>query len=184
MVKELDLKKLVAFFDDNADILHVSRYHKENFKIHCLLVISGMMDAFEDEKVSEAALVAACLHDIAKPRTAKLNKRNEACFYGHENVSDDELCEFLDRSYPEFDKVVALVRLHMLPFGVGENTPEPYRSQNQARLDEALSQHDEQFKDDLMTLSECDRKACVKAEEDLPEAESNADEIRELLLTL
>ncbi len=182
IMKELNLKKLLAFFDMNAEILHKSRYHREGFRTHCLLVIGNMMEAYEAGRVSEEAFVAACLHDIAKPRTAALNKRNEACFYGHENVTDEEVAEFLDPSYPGFEKVLALIRAHMLPLGIKENTPEPFRSKNRERLKAFLSEHDKQFEEDLMILSDCDSRASVRSDDDLASAEERADAIRSKLL--
>ena len=180
----LDLRKLINYFDDNAEILHKSKYHREGFKTHCLLVIDGMIDQREAGNVSEEAVVAACLHDIAKPRTAALNKRNEACFYGHENVTDEELAEFLDKDYAGFDYVADLVRGHMLPLGVGENTPEPFRSNNLEKLNGILDRHDDQFKNDLMTLSKCDSGASVKSDDDVLGADERADNTRSELLNM
>ena len=181
--KYLNLRKLIAFFDTNSGILHKSRYHKEGFETHCLLVIEGMLAQYESGNVSEDAFIAACLHDIAKPRTAALNKRNEACFYGHEKVNAGEVAEFLSPDYPGFEKVLDLIRGHMLPLGVGENTPEPFRGQNQERLNNLLKRYDEQFKKDLMTLSDCDTRAGIKSDDDLAEAERRADSIKKRLLT-
>ena len=181
-IEALDLKKLLSFFDQNSEILHKSRYHREGFRTHCLLVIAGMLEKYQNGDVSEEAFVAACLHDIGKPRTAKLNKRGEACFYGHENVTEEEIAEFLDPDYPEFEKVLDLIRGHMLPLGVGEGTPEPYRSKNQERLNAFLGAHDEQFEKDLMILSDCDQRSSIKSDDDLAEAEAKADATAELLL--
>ena len=176
--KNLNLPKLMDFFDDNAGILHRSRYHKEDFRTHCLLVIDNMLTQYEAGNVSEEAVVAAYLHDIAKPRTAALNKRNEACFYGHENVTKNEVAEFLDPDYPGFEIVLDLIHGHMLPLGVGENTPEPFRGMNQEKLNALLKKHDEQFKKDLTVLSECDSSASIKSDDDLPQVEEKASLVR------
>lgn len=184
MNEYLNLHKLIAFFDANSEILHKSRYHKEGFKIHCLLVIGSMLEQYESGEVSEEAVIAACLHDIAKPRTAALNKRNEACFYGHENVDDKEVAEFLDPNYSGFTKVVDLIRAHMLPLGIGENTPEPYRGRNQERLNSILNRHDKQFEKDLMILSNCDTRASVVSDDDLAAAERKAAMIKDQLLQI
>lgn len=180
--KCLDLRKLVDFFDTNADILHKSRYHQEGFKTHCLLVVGAMLEEYEAGNVSEEAVVAACLHDIAKPRTAALNKRNEACFYGHENVTSEEFTEFLDPNYPGFGNAVDLVHGHMLPLGIGENTPEPFRGRNQEQLNSLLARHDKQFERDLMILSDCDSHASVKSDDDLARAEEQASLTKDKLL--
>lgn len=177
----LNLQNLLEFFADNANCLHVSRYHKEDYPTHCLLVIHKMIEEFQEGRVSGAALVAACLHDIAKPRTAALNKRNEACFYGHENVTDEELTKFLSPSYPELQKVASLIRAHMLPMGVGEATPEPFRSQNQERLNAILAREDKVFESDLRILSISDQGASVKNDADLKEAERIAEATRATL---
>ena len=184
VLESLNLQKLLDFFADNAECLHISRYHKEGYPTHCLLVIHQMMQEFQAGRTSESALVAACLHDIAKPRTAALNKRNEACFYGHENVTDEELAEFLAPSYPEFQRVASLIRAHMLPMGIGEATPEPFRTQNQERLESVLAKEGEPFRSDLMILSSCDQSASVKNDADLGEAERIAEETRMILLSL
>lgn len=183
-LESLNLQKLLWFFASYADCLHISRYHREGYPTHCLLVIYWMIQEFQKGKVSGAALVAACLHDIAKPRTAALNKRKEACFYGHENVTDEELANFLSPSYPEFQKVALLIRAHMLPLGVREATPEPFRSKNQERLDAILAREDKVFESDLRTLSTIDQLASVKNDADLKEAERLAEETRAMLLNL
>ncbi len=183
----VDFRKLVSFFEKNKDILHLSKYHLEGFETHCLLVIGLMMEQYEAGAVSEEALIAACLHDIAKPRTAALNKRNEACFYGHEKVTDEELTEFLDHRYAGFEKVAALVRGHMLPLGIGESTPEPLRTKNKDRLNDFVRRYghdDKQFKDDLIILSDCDIRASVKSEDELPAAELRASFVRDRLLQI
>lgn len=181
----LNLQKLVNFFDSNACILHKSRYHHEGFDIHCYLVIGNMIAEFEAGRVSEEAVMAACLHDIAKPRTAALNKRGEACFYGHEKVTDEELAEFLDPSYQGFSMVADLVRGHMLPYGASENTPEPWRGRNQEALRKLLLKYKgSTFAQYLEVLHLCDDKSCVRNDADLPVAEKEAEAIKSLLLQI
>ena len=181
----LNLQKLVEFFGSNADILHRSQYHHEGFDIHCFLVIGNMLAEYEAGKVSEEAVVAACLHDIAKPRTAALNKRNEACFYGHENVTDEELAELLDPNYPGFNRVADMVRGHMLPFGASESTPEPWRGQNQEALSKLLEKYKSStFRQDLEMLHKCDDGSCVRDDVDLSAAEKEAAAVRSLLLQI
>ena len=183
-LRSLDIQALLTFLDNHSDCLHLSRYHREDYPTHCLIVIYRMIREFLSGKVSEAALVAACLHDIAKPRTAGLNKRNEACFYGHENVTDEEVGRFLALDYPEFQTVVALIRAHMLPFGVRLTTPEPFRSKNQERLRAILDGKGKSFELDLATLSACDESASVRDDADLNEAEDMAQATHMLLIHL
>ena len=158
-LRSLDIQALLTFLDNHSDCLHLSRYHREDYPTHCLIVIYRMIREFLSGKVSEAALVAACLHDIAKPRTAGLNKRNEACFYGHENVTDEEA-------------------------GVRLTTPEPFRSKNQERLRAILDGKGKSFELDLAALSACDESASVRDDADLNEAEDMAQATRMLLIHL
>ena len=178
----LELKKIISFYDDNADIIHKSKYHREGFETHCLLVVSNIMEKYESGDVSEDAVIAAFLHDIAKPRTAAFNKRGDACFYGHEEVKKEEVEDFLNPDYPDFDIVMDLIHGHMLPHGIGENTPEPFRQQNKEKLESLLEKHDEQFGKDLLALADCDARASVKSDDDLQEAEKRADLIKANLI--
>ena len=177
-LQSLNLQKLVAFIDSNAGVLHKSQYHHERYDTHCLLVIGSMIAEYEAGRASEEAVIAACLHDIAKPRTASRNKKGDACFYGHEKVTDEELAAFLDPSYPGFERVVELVRAHMLPHQMGGSP------KLQKRYSALLERFGEAFGQDLAILAKCDDGGCIRDDADLPEAIRASKETRELLLSL
>jgi len=105
------------FLDNNAALPHYSRYHQEGYKEHCLLVV----DEVEQKTDDSALLIAACLHDIAKPRKQTWNKRGEASFKQHEDVTDEELSQFLTMDDWRFDYVKALVLCHMLPIRIAKH---------------------------------------------------------------
>ena len=105
---------LLRFFDDHKDLPHVSKYHREGYREHCLLVIDEMAKRTCDSTL----IIAACLHDIAKPRTQGYNKVNEPCFYGHETVTDEEMSQFLSLDDPRYERIKALVLCHMTPYNV------------------------------------------------------------------
>lgn len=177
-LQSLNTGKLVAFFDANADIPHICKHHAEDYRTHCLRVIGCMIAEYEQGKASEELLLAACLHDIAKPRKASVGKDGQAHFYGHENVTDEELAEFLDPSYPGFEKVADLVRGHSLPWQI-EETQSP---KLEKRFNALIEKYGEPFGDELRLLVACDSGGSVENEEDLPAAREEAERIKALLL--
>lgn len=179
-LQSLNLQSLVGYFDHNAGILHRGRYHHEGFDAHCYLVIGNMLAEYEAGRTSIDAVLAACLHDVAKPRTAALNKRGDACFYGHEKVTDEELASFLDPGYPGFVRVAELVRAHMLPYQMAEQASPKL----QRRYDALLERFGKAFGQDLAILAKCDDNGCVRDDAALPAAIKVAKETRELLLGL
>ena len=113
---------LIQYFEDNKNLPHISKYHRENCKEHCMLVIDAMAERTKDRTM----LIAACLHDIAKPRTQALNKIGEPCFYGHDEVTDDDIAPFLTAEDECYAYVKALIFCHMVPYKV-ENAKEDSR---------------------------------------------------------
>jgi len=103
---------LLQYFTTHKDIPHVSKYHRENYFEHSMLVIEAMDNLTSDSTL----LIAACLHDVAKPRTQALNKINEPCFYGHADVSDEDLSQFLTLDDERYSRVKALILCHMHPY--------------------------------------------------------------------
>ena len=160
---------LLRYFDTHENLPHISKYHRESYKEHCLLVIEAMSTKTADTTL----IIAACLHDIAKPRTQGLNKINEPCFYGHEEITDAELLQFLTPDDPRFNYVKALILCHMAPYHV----------QNAKDYDKALRKQcrkclknggielevDDAFIHDLMLLHEADDSGSIRRDEDLPE---------------
>ena len=160
----LNIGKLADFYARNVDCPHVSKYHRESYPTHCWLVIDKMTEQYEQGNISEEALAAAYLHDIGKPRTAAVKPDGDACFYGHEQVTEEEVAIFLDPGYQGFSKVVALIRAHMLPMLISERTPEPYRSDNIQKLHDLAEKWGEEFMRDLDTLTRCDLASSITEE--------------------
>lgn len=179
-----DSVALSRFFDTHEDLPHISKYHREDYRQHCLLVIDAMAEKTDDDTL----LIAACLHDIAKPRTQGLNKINEPCFYGHEEVSDSELTQFLSTDDQRFTYVKALILCHMAP----------YHMQSAKDYDKALRKQcrkclknggielevDDAFIQDLTLLHEADDSGSVRRDEDLPKITERIEHAKLLLKEL
>ena len=179
-LRPIKIKKLVDFFGANAGIPHVCAHHAEPFDVHCLGVVGRMIEKYERGRASEELLLAACLHDIAKPRTAKPGKDGQAHFYGHEHVADEELAEFLDPSYPGFERVADLIGGHSLPWQIEETGSKKLKK----RYDALIEKYDSGFGEDLDLLVACDRAGSVKNAADLPAAREEAERIKTLLLQI
>lgn len=137
--------------DKSLQTPHTSRYHNEDLFLHTLLVLHYVQE-YEDIVLS----LAAWLHDIGKPNHHGQKSNGDNTFYGHENVTEEELSRFLSCDYPYFNDVLELVQKHMDPFYV-ENGIEPFASQAKERID---SLSDIQ-KERLYRLHEADKKACL-----------------------
>lgn len=177
-LKSLEIKKLVDFFGANAGIPHVCAHHAEPFDVHCLCVIGRMIEEYKWGRASEELVLAACLHDIAKPRKATIGKDGQAHFYGHEHVTDEELAQFLDPSYQGFERVADLVRGHNLPWQI----PETGSKKLQKRYNALIDRYGQRFGEELDLLVACDRAGSVKKAADLPTARKEAERIKTLLL--
>ena len=107
----------LAYLEANKDLPHVSKYHREGYLKHCQLVVYAI---YSDGVVSvpRRLYLSACLHDIAKPRTQGYNKIGEPCFYGHEEIMDEELSQFLTPDDVNYNYVKALILCHGLPYKV------------------------------------------------------------------
>ena len=159
---------LIRYFDNHKDLPHVSKYHRETYKEHCMLVI----DAMAERTLDRTMLIAACLHDVAKPRTQALNKIGEPCFYGHNEVTDDDLTPFLSADDEDYAYIKALVACHMVPYLVEKAKDYDKSLRKECRkilhkmgieyLDE-----DEKFFSDVQLLHECDDAGSVRKDEDL-----------------
>ncbi|MBQ8300182.1 MAG: HD domain-containing protein [Clostridia bacterium] len=158
---------LLRFFDDHKDLPHVSKYHLENFKEHCLLVIDEMAKRTTDS----AMLIAACLHDIAKPRTQGYNKINQPCFYGHEKVTDEELSQFLTPDDARYERVKALILCHMTPYNVinkdETDTVVPKLCQKALKKAGIEIEVDDAFIHEVMMLHEADDAGTIRSDENL-----------------
>jgi len=122
-------------------------------------------------------LLAACLHDIAKIRTQGFNKINEPCFYGHEEITDEELSQFLSPDYPFYTSIKALILCHMLPYKVLTATDfDATLRKSSAKLLRKAGieiEVDDDFITDLMILHKADDTGSVRRDEDLEEAKKS-----------
>ena len=174
----LNIQKLVGFLEKNAGIPHVCAHHAEPFDVHCLRVVGRMIEEYKRGRASEELLLAACMHDIAKPRKASVGKDGQAHFYGHEHVTDEELAQFLDPSYPGFERVADLVRGHSLPWQIEETGSKKLRK----RYDALIEKYGSGFGENLDLLVACDRAGSVEDAADLPAAREEAERVKTLLL--
>lgn len=158
---------ILWYFDTHQDLPHVSKYHRENYREHCLLTIDEMFKRTEESTL----LIAACLHDIAKPRIQGLNKIGEPCFYGHEEITDEEMSQFLTLDDERFLYVKALVLCHMTPYKVV--TASDYDStlvkscKKTLRKAEIDIEVNDEFIHDLTLLHQADDAGSVRRDEDL-----------------
>lgn len=162
---------LIQYFEDNKNLPHISKYHRENCKEHCMLVIDAMAERTKDRTM----LIAACLHDIAKPRTQALNKIGEPCFYGHDEVTDDDIAPFLTAEDECYAYVKALIFCHMVPYKV-ENAKdydkalrkECRRALRKVGIEgvEGLAENEE-FISNVLLLHECDDAGSIRKDENL-----------------
>lgn len=170
---------LLDFFQSNANLPHISKYHRESYIQHCLLVTHEMAKLTDDNVM----MLAATLHDIAKPRTQGINKRGEPCFYGHEEISDEELSQFLSLDDPRYMKVKNLIMCHMVPYKILDpsNFDATFRKMCRKILHEEPS---EEFLADVMLLHKADDLGSVRNDADLPGAEQRCENAKSILLSL
>lgn len=170
-----NLSALLIHFNLYKELPHISKYHRETYYQHCMLVIDEMFKRTEDS----ALLIAACLHDIGKPATQGLNKIGEPCFYGHEEVTDEELAHILSMDDERFQYVKALIWCHMTPYKV--ITAKDYdatlvksckKTLRKAGIDVEVN-HD--FIRDLTLLHEADDAGSVRHDEDLASVEERCE---------
>jgi len=160
---------LFNYFESNKELPHVSIYHREGYMEHCLLVIYEMSKWTDDPML----MVAAALHDIAKPRTQALNKRGEPCFYNHEKLTDEEIEVFLTKDDIRFDYVKALIWCHMIPYNLHVKPGHNRNAEMKKACKELLEQEgieifvDDDFMTNLAILHQCDDAGSVRRDEDL-----------------
>ena len=178
VLKYLDLGKLVNHFAENADIPHVCDYHKEAYDVHCLCVIGYAVAKYEAGEVSEEVLLAACLHDVKKPQKAFVGKDGQAHFYGHENVTDEELAVFIDPKYRNFARVAELVRGHSLPWQKAGS------KKLEKRYNALIEEYGCAIGDELRLLVDCDHGGGVVEEANLPAMVEEAERVKAFLLQI
>lgn len=158
---------LLQYLTIHSDLPHISKYHRENYFQHSILVIDAMSKLTNNSTL----LIAACLHDIAKPRTQGINKVGEPCFYGHDEVSDEEIAQFLTADDIRYSRIKALVWCHM----------HPYLLETAVDYDKALRKYcrkslrkaeinidvDDDFINDVALLHKADDNGSIRHDEDL-----------------
>lgn len=157
-----NLENLFRFFRDNRKLPHKSKYHQEGYGEHCLLTIASALDA----DASRPVLLAAALHDIAKPRTYKFDLLDNAYFDGHENVTVEELSQFLPKSDKDFDYVLLLIHYHMLPYKL-ETDNEEEKQKVIKEIDDLVAKYSviyPDFEKDLFILHCCNEHASLQGE--------------------
>ena len=158
---------LFRYFENHKDLPHVSKYHRENYFEHSLLVIDEMAKRTDNPVL----LIAACLHDVAKPRTQALNKVNEPCFYGHDEITDEEMQQFLSADDERYSAVKALVVCHMVPYicSRAKDFDKSVRKGCRKALKKAGfgDEVSDDFIHEVMLLHEADDAGSIRRDEDL-----------------
>lgn len=158
---------LLQYLADNENLPHKSKYHCENYFQHAMFVIEEMGDLTDDSTL----MIAACLHDIAKPRTQGFNKINEPCFYGHDEVSDEELSKFLTPDDPRYSRVKALIWCHMHPYLLSSATDYDRAirkyCRNSLRKAEIDIEVDDTFIEDVELLHKADDAGSARSDKEL-----------------
>lgn len=173
---------LLRYFEEHQTLPHVSQYHKEDYPQHCLLVISEILKRTTDS----AIIIAACLHDIAKPRTQGYNQRNEPCFIGHETVNDEELSQFLSYDDSRYARVKALILCHMVPYRLHEAKDYDKSFRKSCRKNLKLGNLDFEVTDelirDVIVLHEADNAGTIRDVSDLSSVEDRCKKARAYLM--
>lgn len=177
---------LFNYLIDNKDLPHISKYHRENYYQHCMLVLHEMAE----RTTSSHMLIAAALHDIAKTRTQGLNKLGELCFYGHEEIADEELIQFLRVDDPRYAYVKALCWCHMNPCACAQakDFDKSFRKACQKLIRKAglegKVEVDDQFIADVMLLHEADEAGSIRSDEELADITARIEHAERVLATL
>lgn len=166
-------KLYIDYIEVNQNLPHVSKYHREGYLEHYLLVVYAL---FDEEYVSRTLRLAAYLHDIAKP-----------CFYGHEEIMDEELSQFLTPDDADYGYVKALILCHGLPYKVltaADYMPTLVKSCTKIlRKAGSPVEVNDTFIADLMRLHQADDKVSVRNDADLKGIEVRCEEARRLVST-
>ena len=172
-----DSLAILLYFDTHKELPHVSKYHRESYREHCMLTIDEMFKRTEKSTL----LIAACLHDVAKPRTQGLNKIGEPCFYGHEEITDEEMSQFLSLDDERFLYVKALVLCHMMPYKCenANDYAKAIRKECRKALRKAGVELEvtDDFIFDVELLHEADDAGSIRRDEDLKGIEERIERV-------
>lgn len=170
---------LLSFFQSNANLPHISKYHCESYIQHCLLVIDEISKLTDNNVL----ILAAALHDIAKPRTQGINKRGEPCFYGHEEINDEELSQFLSMDDHRYLGVKNLIKCHMVPYKILDpnNFDKTFRKMCRKILHEEPS---DDFLADVMLLHKADERGSIRSNAAMSTVKQSCENAEHFLLSL
>lgn len=94
-----EFKKAMVECEHNFDDTEVNPYHIESDVWSHTMMVCKMAEVYEYDWV---VYVAALLHDIAKPKTRKINpKNNHVQFFGHEEISVELSKDILQKMHYE-----------------------------------------------------------------------------------
>lgn len=125
-----EFKEIVGELLPLTDCHQDPQWHGEDDVLsHTNLVMKetlGQMDNLRPGFPRIALYLAALLHDIGKPDTAKVKKNGQNSFHGHEKAGVWRAKEFLKKYFPEYnfrqrDLILNLVEYHGHPKRMTEN---------------------------------------------------------------
>lgn len=134
----IELGKIIPEFNEIYNVPQDSKYHSFSISrhiFHTYLYVKTYYDRYNSNRYMET-LVAALFHDLGKGYCKsfynhKGEEKRHASFIGHEFVSAQMACEYLNKLgfTDEFKKyVVDLIQFHMTPMNMSEKQEKKLRS--------------------------------------------------------
>ena len=147
-----NFNKFKEFMMMNMNIPHTSKYHKESFIDHVMMMVD---EAFSSG--NRPLIIATMLHDIGKPDCHIERPGKGNTFYNHEKVGEEMVKLFLTEDDHDYKQVCFMVRNHMVPFQA--NGPEPWASYAQKQLIQFITENDPMWISNLFHLHKLDIQA-------------------------